>query len=90
MLTNLGTDHYFFGGGDGKFLKKLFAKTKKCKSIVCTHREEEKNSLQANEIMQHQLRFNNNEQSAHRHTQRLHPRRPGMGHVHMSQSTYGL
>jgi hypothetical protein len=28
----LGTDHYFFGGGgDEKFLKKLFAKTKKCK-----------------------------------------------------------
>ena len=41
--------------------------------------------------MQHQLRFNNNEQSAHRHTQSLHPKSPGMGDAgHMSQSTYGL
>jgi hypothetical protein len=56
-------------------------------------REEEKNSLQANEIMQHQPRFNNNahEQSAHQHTQGLHPKSPGMGDAgHMSQSTYEL
>ena len=47
--------------------------------------------MQANEIMQHQLTFNNNEQSAHRHTQDLHPKSPGMGDArHMSQSTYGL
>jgi hypothetical protein len=39
--------------------------------------------------MQHQL-TTNNEQSAHRHTQDLHPKSPGMGDAgHMSQSTYG-
>jgi hypothetical protein len=42
--------------------------------------------------MQHQrLRFNNNEQSAHRHTQGLHLKSAEMGDAgHMSQSTYGL
>ena len=47
----------FFWRGDGKFLKELFAKTKKCKYIVCAHRDEEKNSLQVNAIMQHQPSF---------------------------------
>jgi hypothetical protein len=52
---------------------------------------EKRKSSQANEIMQHQPRFNNNEQSADRHTQGLHPKSPGMGDAgHMSQSTYGL
>ena len=61
------TDHYFFGWGDGKFLKlKKIVRKDKIVQINCLHtyREEEKNSLQANEIMQHQLRFNNNEQTA--------------------------
>ena len=41
--------------------------------------------------MQHQPRFNNNEQSGHQHTQGLHPKSPGMGDAgHMLQSTYGL
>jgi hypothetical protein len=41
--------------------------------------------------MQHQPRFNNNEQSAHQHTQALHPKSPGLGDTgHMLQSTYGL
>jgi hypothetical protein len=51
----LGTDHYFFGGGGWKILKK----------IVCKDKKVQINCLQANEIsMQHQPRFNNNEQSA--------------------------
>jgi hypothetical protein len=40
-------------------------------------------------MMQHQARFNNSEQSAHRHTQGLHPKSAGMGDAaQMSQSTY--
>jgi hypothetical protein len=66
------------GGGNGKFLNclqrqksanKLFADIEKRKKIVCK-------LMRLCNINQG---FNNNEQSAHRHTQGLHPKSPGMG-----------
>jgi hypothetical protein len=74
-------DHYFFWGGDGEFLTK----------IVCKDKKVQINCLQANEIIQHQPRFKDNEQSAHWHTQGFNPKSPEMGDTgDMSQSTYGL